>query len=72
VTELFLVRIDLAKLRPRLSAAAGQYVTNGDTFQWLRSRGFGLTQGYWVAPLPALNALKPDEILVSDRLGDLG
>jgi hypothetical protein len=71
VFELFLVRIDFAKLRPRLSLGAGHDLSNGDAFQWLRSRGFVLTRGSWVAPLPALHALEPGEIIMSNRIDDL-
>jgi hypothetical protein len=72
MTEIFLIKIDLAKLRPRLSSQAGRDLSNGDAFQWLRSKGFSLAPGAWVAPLPALHALEPGEILRSNRLGDPG
>ena len=71
VSETFRVRIDLARLRPRLSSQSGRDVTNGDAFLWLRSKGFSLAPGTWVAPLPALHALEPGEIVRSDRLDGL-
>ena len=70
MNEVFLVKINLARLRPRLSSQVGRDLTNGDAFQWLRSKGFALLPGCWVAPLPALCSLEPGEILRSSRLGE--
>ena len=70
MTEIFLVKIDLARLRPRLSTVAGRDLSHGDAFQWLRSKGFHPSCGAWVAPTPALHALEPGEIITSSRLGD--
>jgi len=70
VNETFLLRIDFAKLRRRLSSHAGRELSNGDAFHWLRSNGFYLAPGSWAAAVQALRALEPGEIIASNRLED--
>ena len=70
MNETFLLRIDVARLRRRLTSHAGRELSNGDAFHWLRSQGFYLAPGSWAAVLPALHALEPGEIIASNRLED--
>ena len=56
------VKIDLGRLRARLSAEQAQELSLLDVHAWLRARGFSL-RGHWHCDGDALPHLRPDEIL---------
>ena len=58
VRPVFLVRIDLGRLRATLAVVDGRARTNDEAFDWLLARGFRLGRGGgWYARSDALSAL---------------
>ena len=54
-------KIDLGRLRARLSAEQGRELSLPDVHAWLSARGFTLT-GDWHCDSSALGLLHPDEV----------
>jgi len=67
---MFLLRIDFAMLRTRLSLLEKRPMTNGDVIAWLLEREFQTTRAGWVASGAGLRMLEIREIIFSHPITD--
>ena len=56
------LKIDLAKLRQRLSAQQGRTLTESDVHYWLNAAGFHLRDA-WYCDHGSIASLRPEEVL---------
>ena len=56
------IKIDLGRLRARLSAEQARDLSLLDVHAWLKERGFNL-RGHWHCDGEAVRHLRPDEVL---------
>lgn len=69
MVDSFLIKIDVMKLRSRLSSPGRRPMTNGDVFNWLLDKGFSIRARGWCGSSAALNELKEAEIIICERIG---
>lgn len=70
--RVFIVKLDLERIRRHLSKEEGREVTPPEVLTWLRDAGFVQTPEGWEIPEHDLGQLRPSEVLEAKVRGEDG
>jgi hypothetical protein len=70
--RIFLITIDLPKLRANLSREDGRDLAESEVLSWLSDAGFTRVESGWTVREPDLGQLDPSEVIAAEVIEESG